>query len=1021
MKKAAPLVLFFALFVLPNFAFADTITPGTIEGEGSFFKISNSEYLNIGLESSEPIKARVESIPNIIMLALEPIYSIRSSKISLSGLAPLATYYKYQDDFHNLEIFISDENGNYTYLQDLTEPHFIFIQTQKSTKFIKDDAVGGDCTLIGTWDAGSKTCTLNTNVNQTIQIDSDNITLDGNRHLMTGSYPLTGVYLYKRAGVTVKNLNVEKFSAGIYARESNNNTFIGNTLDSNSAYGIVFYPSSSNNTVTKNTFSRNRYFGVHILDSNYNKIYNNNFIGNYTNPYAKTRWQLNFSSRTVGNIAYIDLPTGGNYWDDFDTSGEECNDANNDNFCDAPYVFSGGQDNYPLTKLNGWLEPPTPECCSNVLFLPGFMASDLYVQGSVFENQLWPPTSLLKADIQKLMLDSNGNSVTSGIYTKSVLSEAFEFNIYKSFIEKLNSMVVNGDIKEWEGFPYDWRKDISKVVNEDTIIKIGNNFENKKLINEAIALAQRSPTKKITIIGHSNGGLVGKYLIRELANLGKTDIIDQFVMVATPQIGTPKAIAGLLHGDKQEIPPFVGILMNKELAKELGYNMQSAYNLLPTESYFNNISDPVIKFNDSINKVLDYSAFGFPQLINIFGDMFNFITSNNRGSILGESTNIPSILRSDLASNANTNINSLANWQIPSSIKVFEIAGWGEQTIKGIDYKSKQETICSTQGGLDICQPQYVWDRKLLMTNDGDGTVVIPSAINYNASNEYYLNLFDLNNTRSNLKHHNILEASQLLETLSKIFTKNLDTLPDFISAQKPISTNQKLLLSVHSPVSLGVYSNNFYTGPSSTTPTDAFTFIKEEIPNSYYLEIGEDKYIGLPEDGNYTVNLQGEAVGTFTFNQEITQGDQTIDSKSFVDIPVIPSTKAFLSINNGNISSGLYLDVDGNGSIDVQAQANNEFDSITYLNVMKSIVESFGLKRSQETDLIVKIEKLIKYIQSSDAQKTSSNAEIYVKKLNKKFEKLNNDHKNRKNGKLTEEEIQIIIQNLEEFINNLK
>ena len=268
----------------------------------------------------------------------------------------------------------------------------------------------------------------------------------------------------------------------------------------------------------------------------------------------------------------------------------------------------------------------------------------------------------------------------------------------------MDTIVANGEIKEWEGFPYDWRKDISKVVNEDTIIKVGNNFENKKLINEAITLAQKSPTGKITIIGHSNGGLVGKYLIKELANQGKANIVDQFIMVATPQIGTPKAIAGLLHGDQQIL--LYGILLDKESAKKLGHNMQSAYNLLPTQSYFDLISDPVIKFNDSINQVFNYSVSGFPQFLNTFNDMFNFITSNNRGDISGEPTNIPSILRSDLVGNANTNIDSLANWQIPSNIKVTEIAGWGESTIKGIDYKSKQKILAQLRVDYIFANPK---------------------------------------------------------------------------------------------------------------------------------------------------------------------------------------------------------------------------------------------------------------------------------------------------------------------------
>ena len=56
--------------------------------------------------------------------------------------------------------------------------------------------------------------------------------------------------------------------------------------------------------------------------------------------------------------------------------------------------------------------------------------------------------------------------------------------------------------------------------------------------------------------------------------------------------------------------------------------------------------------------------------------------------------------------NANTNIDSLANWQIPSNIKVTEIAGWGESTIKGIDYKSKQKILAQLRVDYIFANPK---------------------------------------------------------------------------------------------------------------------------------------------------------------------------------------------------------------------------------------------------------------------------------------------------------------------------
>ncbi len=69
----------------------------------------------------------------------------------------------------------------------------------------------GDCKSIGTWNVATKTCTLTTNVGETIQIDSNGITLNGNGHTITGSNTGTGIYLPSRNGVTIKNLNVKQF------------------------------------------------------------------------------------------------------------------------------------------------------------------------------------------------------------------------------------------------------------------------------------------------------------------------------------------------------------------------------------------------------------------------------------------------------------------------------------------------------------------------------------------------------------------------------------------------------------------------------------------------------------------------------------------------------------------------------------------------------------------------------------------------------------------------------------------
>src|SRR3989344_229176 len=416
---------------------AELAMPGTIEGTGAHFEITNSEYFNITLDSSEFIKLRMESIPEMIMMIIEPISSATSTRITISGLNPSTTYYKYQDDYHNLEQLITNENGRYGYIQDLlVRPHLVFIQPRRSTKFIKDDASGGDCYLIGSWDSNTKTCTLTEDVYETIQIDSDNITLDGGGRTMTGSNTANGVYISSKSGVSIKNITVEKFTNGISLGSSDGNPVSANTLSSNFYSLLLNYSDNNkldrnkasdninginlfrsdfnylvsntvfrnsnigiavssgiNNVLDDNAISNNKYgiylnssynfqsiaaltgniisnndYGVYLRQARNNNLsnnvlsnnnsgfyvdygssgntitkYNNNFIDNPTQVNVGWGWyNRNFFSRA--------LPTGGSYWSNFDTPAGGCNDLNNDNLCDSPYIFTGGQDNLPWTE-----------------------------------------------------------------------------------------------------------------------------------------------------------------------------------------------------------------------------------------------------------------------------------------------------------------------------------------------------------------------------------------------------------------------------------------------------------------------------------------------------------------------------------------------------------------------------------------------------------------------------------------------------------------------------------------------
>ncbi|UCE18252.1 MAG: right-handed parallel beta-helix repeat-containing protein [Gemmatimonadota bacterium] len=270
--------------------------PGRVEGTGTHFEITDSEYLNITLESSEEIGLALESVPRMVTMFFDSSTSATSTTITLSGFTPATTYYKYEDNYHNLEEMTTDGNGSYTYIQDISAPHPVFIQPQPSTKFIPSDL------SIGTWDPVSRIYTLTTDVYETIQIDEDNLTLDGTGHTVTGpggsGY---GVYLDDRTAVTLKNLTVQGFYYGICLSSSSNNTVTGNTASNNNSNGI-YLPSSSNNTLTANTTSSNSRGGIYLTNnSNSNTLTANTSSNNQYGIYLSYSSNNTLSGNTMLN------------------------------------------------------------------------------------------------------------------------------------------------------------------------------------------------------------------------------------------------------------------------------------------------------------------------------------------------------------------------------------------------------------------------------------------------------------------------------------------------------------------------------------------------------------------------------------------------------------------------------------------------------------------------------------------------------------------------------------------------
>jgi len=688
-------------------------------------------------------------------------------------------------------------------------------------------------------------------------------------------------------------------------------------------------------------------------------------------------------------------------------------------------------------KVKEDLIPPKPDCCSSVLFIPGLEASRLYMQEGGSENQLWEPNRNL--DVEKLYLNTDGTSKNSGIYTRDIIGEtntptdlgAIGQNIYKSFSEMMDSLVATTSprkVAEWRAYPYDWRQDVNDIVNNGTQYSDGQ----KSLISTLQSLVASSTTSKVTIVAHSNGGLIAKAFLKKLQDdkvAGRNDLIDSvdvLVLVAVPQIGTASAVPAILHGYNQRIG--ANLLMDEVRARELGRNMIGAYGLLPSREYINRLSVSPVTFVDN-----PISSGATTPMVQNYGPSISSYAEYTSFLFGNEGRQDPSIsdvykpikLLSSLWSKAESLHDSIDTWLPPTGVRVIEVAGWGLDTIASFEYYPKIDCT-SPNAGTGTCK--YVLDERPRFTSDGDKTVVVPSAHFMNTiggTEKYWVDINQYN--RSVLierEHKNILEIDSLKNLISSVIHKNIIVLNTVLKNTEPIDSKNRLRLSVHSPVTIGVYdAQGNFTGKVCPETSD-FCYAKDDITNSSYLEFGEGKYINLPEEGMQKVVLQGTGVGTFTYESEEVFPDKTSTTTRFIDIPVTSQTKAEITLNQSTQAPELKVDTNGDGTFDIIIQPKNEFDPVAYLQTMRKIVEKMDILKVRKFILLAKIDDTIKAIQKGKINKAKIKVEQFQKVLsvNQKiltiFERMKWYKK--KPQMMTSAEIQTILTMLDTLLNNL-
>ncbi|KND48217.1 MAG: lecithin-cholesterol acyltransferase [Parcubacteria bacterium C7867-006] len=588
---------------------------------------------------------------------------------------------------------------------------------------------------------------------------------------------------------------------------------------------------------------------------------------------------------------------------------------------------------------------------SNVMFIPGLMGSRLYEQTGIVDcgsslagsdciddNELWVSSS--DSDQEKLSLDSNGKSINS-VYTKNdtqslndevetgIVDEAYGANIYNSFINDLRNWKTDGTIKDYAFIPYDWRLSLEDIITDGATSTLRNKlyftnpqgFTESFILKKLEELQKSSNSGKVTIIAHSNGGLVAKALVQKLKDTNNPLYykIDKIILVAVPQVGTPDAIAGLLHGTELG---WHGLVMSSARSRQLAENMPTIYNLLPTPGYFSTVDqsynvDKVVSFSNDPSWQQETSQYG--TYISDPANLKNYILgSDGRVKPSYSDTNSASIGNSNLYSDSEVVHSILDNWQPASTTKVIQVAGWGEETLAGIDYKNCRYYYI---GKLHKCYSPRV-------VVDGDGVVVVPSALWMATSSpnveRWWVNIKDANILLGIKRtHRDILEITNLRSFIKSEVINN-----NFIDDSKIVVNNPSTLVSqdtrlhytLHSPLTLGITdSQGRYTGIDPATKQ-----LREEIPGVIYRKIGETQYISVPEDISHTLKLKGYDDGSFSLDIDEQTGNVSTQITSFQGVPTSTTTIATLDYTTGmNLSSTtLNVDLNSDGNIDLSLNA---------------------------------------------------------------------------------------------------
>ncbi len=465
-------------------------------------------------------------------------------------------------------------------------------------------------------------------------------------------------------------------------------------------------------------------------------------------------------------------------------------------------------------------------------------ADDSFMDGLGFNKDLSPIIpSLSTSDVigKETIAGATVSDYTDGLIT--------EFQS-QGYIENQNLFT----------FPYDWRYGASG--------KYPDGSTNETLLAQKIqAILTQTGSSKVDIVAHSEGGLiVKKYVMDNPTSNG----IDKAVFVGVPNTGAPYAAKVLLQGDNFGIS-FLGFGLSSTEIKNISANMPTAYDLLPSQQYYNIKGSFVQVVQEA---ALDGSTPYSKKDLN-YQDFTSFLT-NDHGF------NAQALTSAEALHTA-----AFDNFDMRTAgVDVYSIDGCKTGTIGQI--VEDRYTNAFGQNFVDYKRPTLV---------PGDKTVPLESSTNLpmDDSKKFY---------SLNADHGKMLSQDGSKEEIVNLLTgSSLPVNSKYITQDISQCDLNGKAISVFSPVNVFVTDQD---GNQLGLNPDGSTF--NQIPNADFEVFGDHKFLYLPTDAGqtYTITMQGTATGTYTIDSQDIANSQVTGTQVFSNLPVTTALTGSINLGTG-------------------------------------------------------------------------------------------------------------------------